>query len=372
MLWQTQLFQLQRMKLYPFLILTFFTATIAAQESASVVLDKYFQTIGGQSRIERLQSIYSFADCTGPNGRYQTELFSAKGSKTIFRQIRENKQDYTGIVNGDVYWTKNPQATISNAKSAFVWRSHELQWMATHLTERFNEITFAGNETFAGKQAVKLSAFDELNKPASLYFDKNTNLLLGIIILNPFSETPETIQMEILDWKKSGKFLVPSKVSFTDKQGIFVLNFQIIKINQVDQSVFDVPEKIIAVKELMELHELQRKAHFNRDAKLLVSVMADHYTEISNGKINSPKKEDLIVRFQTYFDAVTFVEWDDIISPVIDVSEDATMAFMHVNKRVRLITKAQKEELTIFAWTSTFQKINGNWLMTSITSTVAR
>lgn len=60
----------------------------------------------------------------------------------------------------------------------------------------------------------------------------------------------------------------------------------------------------------MELQELQRTAHFNRDAKLLVSTLADDYIEVSNGKLNSPTKDELIIRFQGYFDSVTFIEWD--------------------------------------------------------------
>lgn len=360
------------MKLYLFAILNVFTLTLSAQENASIVLDEYFKAIGGQNNINRVQNIYSFANCTGPNGKYQTELHSAKDSKTIFRQLRENKPDYVGIVNGDTYWVKGKEIVISNKKSAYVWQSHEIQWIATHLTERFREIKFDGKEDFAGKQSVKLSAIDELNKTAQLYFDKKTNLLLGIIFLNPYSEKPETIRLEINEWRKIGKLLFPSKVSFSDNQGNFELRFHTIKINQIDLSIFDIPEKIKAIKKLMELHELQRTAHFNSDAKLLVSIMADDYIEVINGKVNSPKKEDLIKRFQRYFDSVTFIEWDDIQPPIIKVSDDGTLAYVFVNKRVKLKTKENKEELTTFAWTATFQKIIDNWLMTSITSTVDR
>ncbi|MBK6858979.1 MAG: nuclear transport factor 2 family protein [Saprospiraceae bacterium] len=360
------------MKLYVFIIVIFYSSTLYAQENASIVLDEYSQAIGGQSYISRVQNIYSLANCIGPNGNYQTEIQSANGTKTIFRQIKENKPDYVGIVNGDTYWTKGIEVAISDKNSASAWRSHELQWVATHLTERFREVKFAGHESFAGKQAVKLSATDELNKTAYLYFDKNTNLLLGFTIFSPFNESQETIRLSINDWIKVGKLLLPSKVTFSDKQGDYILNFHTIKINQIDKVVFEIPKKIIAIKKLIELHELQRTAHFNSDAKLLVSIMADDYIEVINGKVNSPKKEDLIKRFQGYFDSVTFIEWDDIQPPIIKVSDDGTLAYVFVNKRVKLKTQENKEELTTFAWTATFQKINDNWLMTSITSTFVR
>lgn len=357
------------MRFYLFIILIAFTSTIVGQENAPILLDEYIKAIGGQNNIDRIQSIYSFANCNGPNGAYQTEVHSAKNSKSIFRQIRKDKPDYIGIVNGNTFWTKGAEVAIAEKKSAYVWRSHEIQWMAIRLNERFREIKFIGNVDFVGKQAVKFSAIDELNKTAQLYFDKTTNLLLGIVIFNPFSEEAETIRLEINDWKRVGKLLLPSQVTFIDKQGKFELKFQSIKINMIKLSVFDIPEKIIAIKKLMELHDLQRTAHFNRDAKLLVSIMSEKFLEIRNGKITSPKKDELIKRFQGYFDSVTFIEWEDKQSPIIEVSEDLKMAVIHVTKKVRLITKGGNEELTNYAWSATFEKINDHWQMKSMTST---
>lgn len=360
------------MKLIPLSLLLLLTTALPAQDSASLQLEKYFKAIGGKYNIDRVKNIYSLADCSGPNGLYQTEMFSALERKTIFRQMRENKPDYTGIVNGDTYWTNGPEPVIETRNTAFAWRSHELQWIAIHLTERFRDIKFGGREEFIGKQALKFSATDELGKTACLFFDPNTNLLLGFIILSPFSEKPETITLEIIEWKKTGRLLLPAKVSFSDKQGKFVLNFHTIRINRVDESVFAMPAKVIELKKLLALHDLQHKAHFDRDAPLLVSIMADDFTEIRNGKIEKPGKEALIKRFEGYFNAVTFIEWDDIKPPVIQVSDDLKTAIVHVNKRVTLKTNEGKEEQTIYAWTSTFQKINDTWQMKSITSTTGK
>lgn len=359
------------MKILLFICLTLFSLTVQGQEKADEIIAKFIQAIGGQSEIAKVQNIYSFADCVGPKDKYTTEIHTATNLRTIFKQVTEKGEVYLGQTNGETYWTKDSDFKIANKKEAFVWRSHEFQWIAIRLLERFREPKLVGNEDFAGKSATKLAATDELGRPANLFFDKTTNLLLGFTVLDPFSEKPETIRLTFNEWKKIGKLLLPSKVTATDKQGDFVLNFHTIKVNQIKENVFDIPSKVAAIKELLELHNLQRNAHFNRDAKLLVSIQADNFIEISSGKINNPKKEDLIKRFQSYFDAVTFIEWDDIKPPIIQVSEDATLAYMLVSKRVRLKTKDNKEQTSIFAWTSTFQKIKGKWMMTVITSTVA-
>lgn len=350
-------------------ILFFSTTALFAQLTASTVLDQYLETIGGQSKINQVQSIYSLASCRGPNGPYQTELYSASDSKTIFKQKRARQPDYTGLVNGDFYWTNDSVLKIADRQTAFVWRSHELQWIATHLAERFQEMAFAGTEIVAGKEVIRLTALDELQRPASLYFDASSHLLFGFSILNPFSKNEETILLTIQAWKKTGKLLLPSKATFSDKQGEFFLNFETIQINQVDPALFQVPEKIMAIRSITELQDLQRTAHFKRDAAALVAMMSDDYTEIRNGKISKPAKEQLLNRFQDYFNAVTFIEWDDIREPVIQVSEDGTLAHVFVYKRVRLKTRDGKEELTIYAWTATYQKKQDSWLLTSITST---
>lgn len=126
-------------------------------------------------------------------------------------------------------------------------------------------------------------------------------------------------------------------------------------------------------KELLRLHEQGRKAHLEKNAELMVTSMADDFTSISNGKISRPKKEDTIQRFQSYFNSVEFLAWDDISEPVIKISQDGTMAHVLVHKRVHLTAKDEKgkkiEEETIFAWTSLYEKRAGKWLLTAVTST---
>jgi hypothetical protein len=74
---------------------------------------------------------------------------------------------------------------------------------------------------------------------------------------------------------------------------------------------------------------------------------------------------------QAYLDRSTFIEWDDITPPVIRMSDDGSMAFLLVHKRVRLLDKNDggKEKVEVFAWSTTFRKIAGKWKMTSVTST---
>jgi hypothetical protein len=133
------------------------------------------------------------------------------------------------------------------------------------------------------------------------------------------------------------------------------------------------PVQSEAVNELLRLHYGDRAAHFNRDAKKIFAAFADDYVSVGNGQVRTPDRGAGQKRLQSYFDRSTFLEWDDINPPIIRVSDDATMAYVVVNKKVRLLSKDESgkdsEEIEIFAWVSTFRKFDGKWKLTMVVST---
>lgn len=357
-----------------FLIVAVFAALLQAQDAGAVIEDS-IRAVGGKKAIAAVRNIRGIADCIGPNGKYTTEIYSATGQRLIFRQVRAGSV-YTGHTNGSAFWTKDEKTgdfSLAGTSEAFAWRSHDYQMLVMDPAARFRDPVFEAEETFAGKAANKLRATDELGKPAYLFFDKNSKLMLGFTIQNPFSTKPETIRTVFNEWKQAGSLKLPSKVTATDKQGNFVLNFNDITVNKVDEKVFSVPQKVVAMNELLVLHNQARAAHFNRDPDLLVSDFADDYTFIGGGKVQKPAREASIARFRSYFNSSTFLEWDDITPPVINVSDDATMAYVTVHKRVRLLARdekgAEREETEIYAWLATYRKIGGKWKLTTIAST---
>jgi len=351
-------------------------ANVFTQNNASAIIEDSLQAIGGKKEIAKVRSLQALADCIGPNGKYTTEIYSAKGSRLIFRQVLASGNVYTGQTSGQTFWTKdekNGDFSLADNRAAFAWRSHDFQFLAMDIAERFRDPAFAGEENFGGKAAIKLRGTDELGKPAEVFFDQETKLMLGFTIQNPFNAQPETIRTVFNEWKQIGSLKLPSKVTATDKQGDFVLNFREIVLNKTDEKIFAVPPKVKAMNELFELQKQARIAHFNRDAKLLVSTFADDFTNIAGGKITKPTREASLTRFQNYLNSSTFIEWDDITPPVIKVSDDATLGYVLVHKKVRLLAKNENgtktEETEIFAWIETYRKIKGEWKLTAVVST---
>jgi hypothetical protein len=125
--------------------------------------------------------------------------------------------------------------------------------------------------------------------------------------------------------------------------------------------------------QLLRLHELARTAHLEKRPELLVASFADSLVNIARGAVTVRTPEESRDRFRSYFDRVAFQEWADIAPPVIRISPDGQMAYVIVQKRVRLSAPdsmgVPREEHTVFAWLEVYEKRDGDWTLTTVAST---
>jgi len=84
-------------------------------------------------------------------------------------------------------------------------------------------------------------------------------------------------------------------------------------------------------------------------------------------------REDVRRRFLKYFEHARFYAWDDVDPPIVHVSSNGKMGWMIV--RVRIAYKEmddsgkKTDNDSIAAWMSAYEKRNGQWIMTAVTST---
>ncbi len=137
------------------------------------------------------------------------------------------------------------------------------------------------------------------------------------------------------------------------------------------QSCMDHPDLEKEKKAILALHNEQKKAHLEKDIDLLLGDGSDDFIEVNRGVVKKPTREESRTRFQSYFDAVDFVKWDDVSPPVFSFSDDATMATTIVQKIV--ITKQKLEnnrlDTAYYAWLAIYQKNKDKWKMTRMAST---
>ncbi|MDJ0645361.1 MAG: nuclear transport factor 2 family protein [Flavobacteriaceae bacterium] len=126
-------------------------------------------------------------------------------------------------------------------------------------------------------------------------------------------------------------------------------------------------------EKILQLHNLQRAYHFNKDSVAFTNQLADSFISVNRGKLNRPTKEENIARLHQYFSSVDFVKWDDVAEPIVKFSDDGSMAYTIVDKIVEVTFKDEngneKNSSTHFIWTTIYKKYGDEWLIETVTST---
>jgi len=127
------------------------------------------------------------------------------------------------------------------------------------------------------------------------------------------------------------------------------------------------------LNQILELHNLQKKYHFEKLAEELVDQFSENFVSVSNGEITKLSREQNVTKFKNYFQSVEFEKWDDIVPPVVRFSDDHRTAYTIVNKIV--IINYQNEnmdtirESTEFSWTTIYRYYPEGWKIDCLTST---
>ena len=128
-----------------------------------------------------------------------------------------------------------------------------------------------------------------------------------------------------------------------------------------------------ALEELLQLHHRHRVSHVTGDAASLAATLADPFLDVGRGRVDRRTRQEAADRFEAYFAASTFLEWEDVRPPVVRMSSDRSQAIVHVEKRVRVLSRAadggHADTAERFAWTETWRRGDGGWRLASTTST---
>ena len=130
-----------------------------------------------------------------------------------------------------------------------------------------------------------------------------------------------------------------------------------------------------ATVELLALHRGERRAHLDHDVEALLVHLGPELLDVRDGRVNRMSKNDVRVRFVEYFKHSQFWAWDDVEAPIVHVSPDGKMGWMIVQVRIAYtetdVSGKKTNQDSVAAWMSTYEKQNGNWIMTAVTSTFA-
>lgn len=123
---------------------------------------------------------------------------------------------------------------------------------------------------------------------------------------------------------------------------------------------------------LLDLLNDARAHHFARDAAAVLAVQGSDFLAVNAGQVARPAPGSGQPRLQAYFDSVEFEAWDDLAPPIVIMSDDATLASVVVQKRVRTRPRWQEGSAvseTDFAWLQVWRKTDEGWRMVAVANT---
>ncbi|WP_108808417.1 nuclear transport factor 2 family protein [Aquimarina spinulae] len=133
------------------------------------------------------------------------------------------------------------------------------------------------------------------------------------------------------------------------------------------QKPVDIKAEKHKIQSLMDLVE---KAHFNKDANQFYQPNAEEWYDVRKGSIQRIKKSDRISGTQSYLDTMEFHQLVKRDDPIIEISDDGSMASYIGSVTVKGILE-DEPVYWVVSWQSVLKKIDNEWKIISTANTEA-
>jgi len=121
------------------------------------------------------------------------------------------------------------------------------------------------------------------------------------------------------------------------------------------------------IAEILAAHAAILQAHRDNDVDLLMNGAAEEYTLVTRGEVVYPTIGERAARFAEYFGMTEFSKYEDSIPPIVQVSEDGSLAWLIARVSVSGIQTVGEQEHSldfVSAWIELYEKRDGHWVQT--------
>jgi hypothetical protein len=125
-----------------------------------------------------------------------------------------------------------------------------------------------------------------------------------------------------------------------------------------------------SIHELVEVHEVQKRAHLEGDADLFATTFGPTIHEASGGTVGVVSWAEMRERFVEAFSRIRYLVYEDVERPLIRVDGDAAWMLVHV-RAARTTFAGEPVPGFEAAWIGAYQRIDGRWLLVAISSSIA-
>jgi hypothetical protein len=201
-------------------------------QSAEKIILASLDAIGTKEDRQKIQNLISSADCISPDGKYTTEIHTASGGYSYFKQIYSYKptEFEAFIENRDSGFIISDTLIPLSQETISMIRGHEFQNIVLEIDKRFHDFEKPENIESDGMKAYRIKVKDEANNECSLFFDVTTGLLSAIHFQNPGS-VKENIKTRLSNWKEVQGILLPFHADIDQSGKLYIFDFNSIIFN---------------------------------------------------------------------------------------------------------------------------------------------
>jgi hypothetical protein len=216
--------------------------------TASAVLERYKQALGGVDAIKNVQSETARGEivATGLPGK-ATFVSYSKPFKSLFKVTRPDGPEILAGFDGTVSWTISPEGTSIDTATPVesARRDADLQY-ALHQPDYFKNLDFAGVADFEGHHCYWLHGTTHWGKDNNQFYDVQTGLLVGYRFQADAGSPVVNIAV-FSDYKSFGARLTPTKL--VNRSGDHQQTFTITSVSYepISDSLFELPPTVKAL-----------------------------------------------------------------------------------------------------------------------------
>jgi hypothetical protein len=221
-----------------------------ALPSAKQVVERYGQALGGRDAILRHTS-------STTRGTFEIQRLNLVAEVVTYAKPNKRLEKTTfpggGVMlagfDGEVAWENHPMLgpkIIQGDERESVRRDADFYYALNELTW-FRSMETVGGEEFEGRQCYHLKGVNNWGKGNEQFYEKATGLLAGYRYDSAWRGGPGATIMVFDDYKNFDGVLVATRITTKSPAGVDVVKISSVTFNDVEDSVFTLPDKVRAL-----------------------------------------------------------------------------------------------------------------------------
>jgi hypothetical protein len=228
---------------------------------AEEVLNRYVEVTGGRDALLRHKSMTVHGRYQDPAQKLDVEtVFYTKDGKLLLKAQLPGGKEYTTGYDGETAWDLNGsgKVTIHEGDEIKTVARDADMYYHLHVLTYFKSMEVVDVKVFNGRACFHLKGVNNWGKLNEQFYDKENGLLLGYAFNTAWRGGKGDATDTFEEYRDYGGVRMPSKTTSRDGDDLTVSLITSVTYDDVDDSVFALPDTVKKVKENAKNGEMKK------------------------------------------------------------------------------------------------------------------